>query len=180
MSEHQSLLPLLQVITGPTPGASYRLSPGNRVIGRDAGLDITIDDIKVSRCHAVIAAGGGRTVLTDQESTNGTWVNDLRIRQPTELRDGDRIRIGGVELRFYDPASALTDPVGTRIPRPATAALPGAPVRPTTGPGSPLHTVLGEPTQPMRPRRRPSTLLMAGLAGVFLVGWLTWMVVVLS
>ncbi|WFE30206.1 FHA domain-containing protein [Solwaraspora sp. WMMD791] len=179
MSEHQSLLPLLQIVNGPTPGASYRLSAGNRVIGRDTGLDITIDDVKVSRCHATIEVGGGRTVLTDQASTNGTWVNELRIAQPTELRDGDRIRIGGIELRYYDPASALTDPVGTRIPLP-TAAPSGVPVRPTTGLRSPLHAALGEPTQAMRPSRRPSLMLMAGLAAVFLVGWVTWLVVVIT
>ncbi|MDG4764258.1 FHA domain-containing protein [Solwaraspora sp. WMMD406] len=179
MSEHQSLLPLLQMISGPTPGASYRLSPGSRVIGRDADLDIQINDIKVSRCHAVIDVADGRAILTDQESTNGTWVNDSRIDRPTELRDGDRIRLGGAELCFYDPASALTDPVGTRIPR-SMAALPSAPVRPTTGMRSPLHAALGEPTQAMRPRRRPSLALMAGLIGVFLVGWLAWLVVVLA
>ncbi|MFY1636610.1 FHA domain-containing protein [Solwaraspora sp. WMMB335] len=167
------------MITGPTPGASYRLSAGRRIVGRDADLDIAIDDIKVSRHHAVIDVAGGRTVVTDQQSTNGTWVNDNRIQQPTELRDGDRIRFGAVELRFYDPASALTDPVGTRIPRADTAALTAGPVRPTTGMRS-LHAALGEPTQPMRPRRRPSLLLMAGLGGAFLIGWLTWLIVVLT
>jgi hypothetical protein len=186
MSDHQSLLPLLQMVNGPTPGATYRLSPGNRAIGRDIGqesdLDIAIADVKVSRCHATIEASGGRVVLTDQASTNGTWVNDLRIEQPTELRDGDRIRIGGIELRFYDPASALTDPVGTRIPRQAALAATstGVPVRPTTGLRSPLHAALGEPTQPMRAPRRRSLLMMVGLAGVFLAGWLTWLVAVIS
>jgi hypothetical protein len=186
MSDHQSLLPLLQMVNGPTPGATYRLSPGNRAIGRDIGqesdLDIAIADVKVSRCHATIEASGGRVVLTDQASTNGTWVNDLRIEQPTELRDGDRIRIGGIELRFYDPASALTDPVGTRIPRQAalTATSTGVPVRPTTGLRSPLHAALGEPTQPMRAPRRRSLLMMVGLAGVFLAGWVTWLVAVIS
>lgn len=184
MSDHQSLLPLLQMVNGPTPGATYRLVPGSRAIGReigqDAGQDIVIDDGKVSRCHAVLDVAGGRVVLTDQASTNGTWINDLRIEQPTELRDGDRIRVGGIELRFYDPSSALTDPVGTRIPRLATAASPGEPIRPTTGLRSPLHAALGEPTQAMHPARRQSMLLMAGLAGVFLMGWLTWLVVVIS
>ena len=188
MSDHQSLLPLLQMVTGPTPGATYRLVPGSWAIGRalgqepgqEPGQDITIDDSKVSRCHAVLDVAGGRAVLTDEASTNGTWVNDLRIEQPTELRDGDRIRIGGIELRFYDPSSALTDPVGTRIPRLATVASPDVPIRPTTGLRSPLHAALGEPTQPMLPARRQSMLLMAGLAGVFLMGWLTWLVVVIS
>lgn len=167
------------MISGPTPGATYRLSAGGRVIGRDTGLDITIDDIKVSRRHAVIEVAGGRTNLTDQASTNGTWVNDVRIQQTTELRDGDRIRFGGVELRFYDPSSALTDPVGTRIPRPVPLGTGPAAIPPATTGRPRSHPALAEPTQAMEPRRRPGRLLMASVAGVLLFGWLAWAAVVL-
>jgi pSer/pThr/pTyr-binding forkhead associated (FHA) protein len=127
-TDELDLLPLIMVVDGPLRGASFRLRPGGPLtMGRAEGVDILIEDGRVSRRHATVELAAGGTLLRDRESTNGTWVNDQRVSGPTPLRDGDRIRLGEVELRFFDPASAPTDPGGTLRP------VPPAPARPAIG-----------------------------------------------
>ena len=55
----------------------------------------------ISRSHASIVLINGRLQLMDMNSSNGTFVNEERIpaRKPIELRNGDRIRLGGLEMR---------------------------------------------------------------------------------
>ena len=113
MADELCLMPLLTVLSGPMRGSNFRLRAGWRTIGRGEGVDIVIDDCRVSRRHATVELTAGRAVLRDAGSTNGTWLNDRRVTAEAELRDGDRLRVGGVELRFFDPGSAATDPVGT-------------------------------------------------------------------
>jgi pSer/pThr/pTyr-binding forkhead associated (FHA) protein len=77
------------------------------VIGRDYGVDVLIEDPKVSRRHATIAIAGSRARLTDLSSRNGTFCNDRRIDGSVELADGDGIQVGRVHLvfRMLPPAS---------------------------------------------------------------------------
>lgn len=177
MSDDVHLMPLLTVTSGPLRGASFRLRPGLRQIGREDGVDVLLDDPKVSRRHAVVELAGGRVLLTDTGSTNGTWLNDRRVGAGTELRDGDRIRVGHVELRFFDPGSAPTEPVGTlrRLPPPAAVVPAGARSAPLPGPGpGGSAAALTMPTQLVgTPRRSRRLLLLLGTAAA-LVGWLAW------
>lgn len=70
-------------------------------IGRDAVNDLVVDALGLSRLHATIDADGeGRLVLTDQGSTNGTFVNRERIAAPRVLCDGDVIHFGNAEFRL--------------------------------------------------------------------------------
>jgi diguanylate cyclase (GGDEF)-like protein len=84
----------LIVIRGRSVGLLHELS-GNRPvdIGRAAEADLSIDDVAVSRRHAVIDARGKGFAVSDLDSTNGLFVNGVRT-QHHELRDGDRIQIG--------------------------------------------------------------------------------------
>ncbi|MEO3816256.1 FHA domain-containing protein [Plantactinospora sp. B24E8] len=185
MSDDVHLMPLLTVTSGPLRGASFRLRPGLRRIGREDGVDVLLDDPKVSRRHAVVELVGGRVLLTDTGSTNGTWLNDRRVGAGTELRDGDRIRVGHVELRFFDPGSAPTEPVGTLRRLPPPAAVPagaGARSAPPPGPPDPAGSAaaLTMPTQLMgTPRRSRRLLLLLGAAAA-LAGWLAWTYLALS
>ncbi len=65
------------------------------VIGR-SGADLDVDDRGVSRRHARISRGtDGAWILTDLGSTNGTFLNGVRVRA-ARLQDGDEIRVGAV------------------------------------------------------------------------------------
>lgn len=77
----------------PLVGAATR-------IGRLADNDVVLDDVEVSRHHAVVSDTGATFVITDLRSANGVRVQDRRIRGSVGLADGDRIRIGQYEFVF--------------------------------------------------------------------------------
>lgn len=77
----------------------YRLGFQNHV-GRDTGNDIYFSSIKVSRRHALVSATPTGYVIRDLASQSGTFVNRERITE-CQLSDGDRVRIGDVELVFH-------------------------------------------------------------------------------
>jgi pSer/pThr/pTyr-binding forkhead associated (FHA) protein len=71
----------------------YALDRPTLVIGRHADNDIVIDHMGVSGKHARISLEGEAVVLTDLQSTNGTFVNGLRVER-VELRPNDWISVG--------------------------------------------------------------------------------------
>jgi hypothetical protein len=99
--ETLELVPLTLVVEqGAEPGKVYTLvNPGT--VGRQAGNDIVLEDPGVSRKHASFSRGAdGAWVVTDNHSSNGTYVNGEKIESPTTLRPGDAIRISQAVLRF--------------------------------------------------------------------------------
>ncbi|HEX6197059.1 MAG TPA: FHA domain-containing protein [Jiangellaceae bacterium] len=93
-------MPRLTVAGGQLNGRAFDVPPGRTTIGRTPAAEITIDDSTVSRAHAELVRSGLQVVLTDLGSTNGTRVNDQPLDGSRELRDGDVVRLGSVELRF--------------------------------------------------------------------------------
>ena len=68
-------------------------------IGRSPDCDIFLDDVTVSRHHAVLLEENGEFVVEDQGSLNGTFVNHKRIdRAP--LHEGDELQVGKYRLTF--------------------------------------------------------------------------------
>jgi pSer/pThr/pTyr-binding forkhead associated (FHA) protein len=62
-------------------------------IGRSPDNDLPVDNLAVSNYHARVYFEGGRLVVEDLDSLNGTFVNDMRVERAT-LHDGDSIHIG--------------------------------------------------------------------------------------
>ncbi len=80
-------------------------------LGRAEDSDLALPDPRVSRRHAMIhRQGDGEYWLVDFGSRNGTYLNGHRIAQPTRLRDGDRISLGGCELQFHQSRDAVATP----------------------------------------------------------------------
>jgi pSer/pThr/pTyr-binding forkhead associated (FHA) protein len=76
----------------------FRVPPGTaKTIGRARRADFVVDRALVSRLHCRVVARDNRLEVEDLSSTNGTFVNDKRIEKG-RLADGDRLRIGRVEL----------------------------------------------------------------------------------
>jgi ABC transport system ATP-binding/permease protein len=80
------------------PPFIFRIVPGNvKTLGRAPRADFVVDAALVSRLHCQLAAGASEIEAIDLQSTNGTYVNGERVTRGT-LRDGDRLRVGAVEL----------------------------------------------------------------------------------
>ena len=70
-------------------------------IGRDLHNDIVVDDLTVSRNHAMIRmVGHDDYYLVDSGSANGSYLNSHRISMPTLLKNGDQFKIGNLEINF--------------------------------------------------------------------------------
>jgi hypothetical protein len=158
MEEHPELMPLLTVAGGAMRGLSFRIGRGSQVIGRAPSADIVLPDPHLSRRHATVQLTAAGVTLTDLGSTNGSWLNDQRITGSAQLADGDVVRLGRTELRFFDPGVAGTDPVGLhfgtqrRDQRP-TLALPVPALRPATEPTHPVGLpAVAVPASPDVPR----------------------------
>ncbi|MDJ0893737.1 MAG: FHA domain-containing protein [Alphaproteobacteria bacterium] len=73
------------------------------VLGRNPDLcDLVLDDDSVSRRHLRLFIRDGRLTAEDMQSTNGTFLGDTKLaaHAPTEIRDGDLLRLGSVGLRI--------------------------------------------------------------------------------
>jgi pSer/pThr/pTyr-binding forkhead associated (FHA) protein len=68
-------------------------------IGRTPDNDMRIDMDFISRHHAAILRAGATTIVEDLNSTNGTYVNGVRITRRA-LKDGDLVTLGKTEFRF--------------------------------------------------------------------------------
>jgi len=90
----------------PDGAVTFRLQPGAvKTVGRAARADFILDAALVSRLHCRITAGDENLEVVDLKSTNGTFVNGTRVARAA-VKDGDRLRVGRVELRVERTASA--------------------------------------------------------------------------
>lgn len=90
---------LLLVQQGPTTGARFLLDSAETTVGRHPRADIFLDDVTVSRKHAIFLARQGGFAVRDSGSLNGTYVN----REPKNsevLSTGDEVQIGKFRLVF--------------------------------------------------------------------------------
>ncbi len=78
----------------------FNLPFGITIVGRGDDCQITLFDPSVSRQHARIIVDDRCAIIEDLKSRNGCRVNGKRIQGPTQLVEGDRIRIGTQELVF--------------------------------------------------------------------------------
>jgi hypothetical protein len=84
---------------GGRAGESFRPAGQRTRIGRSPDCDIFLDDVTVSRNHAVLIEEDGHFSVEDQGSLNGTFVNRRRIdRAP--LQEGDELQVGKYRMTF--------------------------------------------------------------------------------
>ncbi len=99
----QSRYPLLDV-----DGQRYYLTGASTVLGRGSEADIVIDDTGVSRAHVRLEITEHGTILMDLGSTNGTFVEDQRVKEAT-LLDGNAITIGRTTIMYWDAVPSDED-----------------------------------------------------------------------
>jgi hypothetical protein len=93
--------PALVVRSGGGRAGEHFIPQGDRTtIGRSPDNDIFLDDVTVSRKHAVVLQSDGELRIEDLGSLNGTFVNRRRIESATRLESGDEVQIGKYRLSF--------------------------------------------------------------------------------
>ncbi len=85
---------------GGRVGESFPLDGERMSIGRRPDSEVFLDDVTVSRDHALLIARGGDWYLDDCGSLNGTYVNRARI-ESHRLEEGDEVQVGKYKLTFH-------------------------------------------------------------------------------
>ena len=109
--------------SGPTPGKIFPMEGDVITIGREAGNGIIINDAEVSRKHTQFVFQGGKYIVTDLGSTNGTFVNGQRLTGQHVLQPGEVISLGE-QINLLFEAVVPIDPNATML---SAGRQPGAP-----------------------------------------------------
>jgi hypothetical protein len=100
---------------------------GQIQIGREKDNTIVVADQKVSRHHATLEPLDDTYIIHDQGSANGTYVNSVRIGQPTRLHHQDKVRLGDTTFLF---TTSRPDSITLNEPLPAGALAAPSPSQP--------------------------------------------------
>ena len=90
---------ILLILKGAGVGARYLLDAAQTKLGRDMSNEIILDDITVSRSHALIAKSNGYRIK-DLGSLNGSYVNAVAVKE-SATNAGDEVQIGKYHLTLF-------------------------------------------------------------------------------
>jgi pSer/pThr/pTyr-binding forkhead associated (FHA) protein len=108
-------------VTVITPQGELELGSGSLLIGRLPECDVLLTDNLVSRMHARISVQGESVVVEDLHSTNGVYVNGLRVGHSTVLCEGDRILVGTSEFSLFESRDSSLMRIRAARPAPPPA-----------------------------------------------------------
>ncbi|HSA33634.1 MAG TPA: GGDEF domain-containing protein [bacterium] len=91
---------ILLEIYGRNIGKRRDIEKDGIVVGRAEDCDLPLEDPSSSRRHLRITRQQKDFVVTDLKSTNGTYLNDVRLTEPAVLKNGDRIKVGTTIFKF--------------------------------------------------------------------------------
>jgi pyruvate/2-oxoglutarate dehydrogenase complex dihydrolipoamide acyltransferase (E2) component len=125
LGDRSGALAAFGIQSGPQAGKEVPVRLPVVRIGRAAGNDVVIPDDSVSASHALLEFERDAWRITDLESTNGTYVEGIRLapQVPTPLGYGASVRFGGIPLHFR--AVETADPAAARAQYVAPERAPG-------------------------------------------------------
>ena len=91
----------LMVLVGKQKGREIPLPEALFVIGRDPLCHLRPHSSLVSRRHCAIARWGGRVLVRDLKSANGTFLNKKKLAQQVEVKEGDVLDVGDLSFSFH-------------------------------------------------------------------------------
>lgn len=163
--------------SGPTPGVTFPLEGDQLTIGRDSTNPVAINDAEVSRKHARMMFQGGKYVLEDLGSTNGTFVNGQRLAGPVVLKPGDVISLGEQIVLMYD---AIAADAGATMAVPRRAVQQAAPPPPvySSVPSTPPPAAASYGNPPPPAKKTNLTPIIIGVGALLFicmcVGFFWW------
>lgn len=112
----------LLITKGPRAGEKIPLPARSYTIGRESPVEVIVNLENISRKHLHISKGDSGYIIEDLNSSNGTYVNDVRIEKPYQIKDGDRIALGpDFEMRAVIPIVQQGDATAF-MPSPVTTS----------------------------------------------------------
>ncbi len=147
---------------GPNTGKSFEIAKDVLTLGRDVSNDIVINDAEVSRHHSRFTRQGDGYAVEDLGSTNGTFVNGMRLTGSRALAHSDVVALGETILLGYEmiaaevastaeaaappPAQVMSRPVSTTapdLPEPSREPQMAEPVQDESGGRSTRRIAIG-------------------------------------
>lgn len=102
-------MPRLRVLTPAAEPFVHSFDGDSLVIGRSSEADLPLADRFLSRRHARLFRDRGRFLVEDLDSHNGTFLNDERVTDPSEVRPGDVVRLSGTVLTLLEEEPDATE-----------------------------------------------------------------------
>ena len=123
-------MPRLLIKSGAWPGQTVELNPGVNRIGRSEDNDLRINDGSISSDHCEIVWANDTLLVRDLDSTNGTFINRLRVKEAV-LHPGQTLHLGNVEIELEAPPvhiaiPTMASPVALQTPTAPKFRLDGA------------------------------------------------------
>lgn len=151
--------PQIVMRSGPIPGSSYYLDKPEVSIGRDFSNDIPVPDAEISRRHARFIVKPDGVYIEDLGSTNGTFLNGVRLSAPKRLANGDLVTLAESTVMSFEwqgsvQAAAYTPTYGTPAPQPEPVKSKSEPVYQRVQAPTPQRSLAPEPT-PTKKTRKP-------------------------
>lgn len=110
----------LEVLLADQPPLTREIEDEKVTIGRAVDNDLSIDDESISGHHAEIFRKGDEFILSDLDSTNGTFLNEEQVKGEIKLPDGAALRFGKVDASFQSTDESPT----METPLPASSETP--------------------------------------------------------
>jgi hypothetical protein len=147
----------VKVMRGWQEGREYPLLKAETLLGREEHADIALfRDMKIEKRHAYIKRVGNRFLLVNNNAPpDHTLVNDDPVVQSQELKDGDRIQLGNVVMRFQMRAAQARKPRGIAVASPALQV--GIPVAMPVASPSGIRAASAEPRGSTNAIRAPGS-----------------------
>ncbi|MGK8802355.1 FHA domain-containing protein [Acinetobacter seifertii] len=121
----------LQAITGEITGQEITVDR-DMLVGRHQDADLLLQAAEISRRHAALLLKDQLLWVQDLNSSNGTFVNDIRIEQEKQLHDGDIVQFASFKFSVLAPAQKITD-----LPEVEAGPVQAAPIQDLSDQGMP-------------------------------------------
>ncbi|NUG11984.1 FHA domain-containing protein [Acinetobacter seifertii] len=121
----------LQAITGEITGQEITVDR-DMLVGRHQDADLLLQAAEISRRHAALLLKDQLLWVQDLNSSNGTFVNDIRIEQEKQLHDGDIVQFASFKFSVLAPAQKITD-----LPEVEAEPVQAAPIHDLSDQGMP-------------------------------------------
>lgn len=150
--------PQIVMRSGPIPGSSYYLDKPEVSMGRDLANDIPVPDSEISRRHARFIVKVDGVYIEDLGSTNGTFLNGVRLSSPKRLANGDLITLAESTVMSFEwdlasDVAANLPTYGAQVTEPELVYEEVEPVYESVAQPIPQRPLAPEPTPEFRAKK---------------------------